>query len=70
MSEKEISAALVMKLRQTSGLPMMKCKEALEATEKKDREVQKRIEDLGQRLNAALDQRLRELSNARGSSKQ
>ncbi len=33
MSAKEISAAVVMKLRQVSGLPMMKCKEALEATE-------------------------------------
>lgn len=31
MSPVEISAQLVMKLRQTSGLPMMKCKEALEA---------------------------------------
>ena len=33
MSGKEISAALVMKLRQVSGLPMMKCKEALEASD-------------------------------------
>lgn len=33
MSGKEISAAVVMKLRQVSGLPMMKCKEALEATD-------------------------------------
>jgi chemotaxis protein MotB len=35
--------------------------EALEASEKKDKEAQERITDLGQRLNVALAQRVREL---------
>jgi elongation factor Ts len=41
VSAKEISAAAVMKLRQTSGLPMMKCKEALEAC---DGDMEKAVE--------------------------
>ena len=39
--------------------------EALDATEKKDKESQARIADLGQRLNAALAQRVQELSRYR-----
>src|SRR5438094_18091 len=39
--------------------------EALEASEKKDRESQSRIADLGQRLNVALAQRVQELSRYR-----
>jgi chemotaxis protein MotB len=38
---------------------------ALEATEKRDRESQTRIADLGQRLNVALAQRVQELSRYR-----
>jgi chemotaxis protein MotB len=39
--------------------------DALDATEKKDRESQSRIADLGQRLNVALAQRVQELSRYR-----
>jgi chemotaxis protein MotB len=39
--------------------------QALEATEKKDKESQARIADLGQRLNLALAQRVQELSRYR-----
>jgi chemotaxis protein MotB len=39
--------------------------EALDASEKKDREAQTRIADLGQRLNVALAQRVQELSRYR-----
>jgi chemotaxis protein MotB len=39
--------------------------QALEASEKKDRESQSRITDLGQRLNLALAQRVQELSRYR-----
>src|SRR5215211_5176659 len=39
--------------------------EALEATEKRDKEYQGRIADLGQRLNVALAQRVQELSRYR-----
>jgi chemotaxis protein MotB len=39
--------------------------EALDATEKKDKESQARIADLGQRLNLALAQRVQELSRYR-----
>ena len=39
--------------------------DALEASEKKDREAQGRIADLGQRLNVALAQRVQELSRYR-----
>jgi chemotaxis protein MotB len=39
--------------------------DALEASEKKDREAQTRIADLGQRLNVALAQRVQELSRYR-----
>jgi chemotaxis protein MotB len=39
--------------------------QALEATEKRDRESQSRIADLGQRLNIALAQRVQELSRYR-----
>src|ERR1041385_3100896 len=39
--------------------------QALEASEKKDRESQSRIADLGQRLNIALAQRVQELSRYR-----
>src|SRR5262245_18707116 len=39
--------------------------EALEATEKKDQEAQKTIDNLGQRLNVALAQRVQELSRYR-----
>src|SRR4030081_1517909 len=39
--------------------------EALDATEKKDKESQTRIADLGQRLNVALAQRVQELSRYR-----
>jgi chemotaxis protein MotB len=46
--------------RQLSAL-----EEALDATEKKDKESQARIADLGQRLNIALAQRVQELSRYR-----
>jgi chemotaxis protein MotB len=46
--------------RQLSAL-----EEALDATEKKDKESQARIADLGQRLNVALAQRVQELSRYR-----
>ncbi len=46
--------------RQLSAL-----EEALDATEKKDKELQARIADLGQRLNVALAQRVQELSRYR-----
>jgi chemotaxis protein MotB len=39
--------------------------DALEASEKKDKEAQSRIADLGQRLNVALAQRVQELSRYR-----
>ncbi|HEY6995362.1 MAG TPA: peptidoglycan -binding protein [Xanthobacteraceae bacterium] len=39
--------------------------EALDASEKKDKEAQSRIADLGQRLNVALAQRVQELSRYR-----
>ncbi|MCH9806562.1 MAG: peptidoglycan -binding protein [Alphaproteobacteria bacterium] len=39
--------------------------EALEASEKKDQEAQNRIEDLGQRLNAALARQVQELKRYR-----
>ena len=39
--------------------------EALEASEKRDKESQGRIADLGQRLNVALAQRVQELSRYR-----
>jgi chemotaxis protein MotB len=39
--------------------------QALEVSEKKDREAQSRISDLGQRLNVALAQRVQELSRYR-----
>jgi chemotaxis protein MotB len=39
--------------------------EALQASEKKDKEAQERIADLGQRLNVALAQRVQELSKYR-----
>jgi chemotaxis protein MotB len=46
--------------RQLSAL-----EQALEVSEKKDREAQSRIADLGQRLNVALAQRVQELSRYR-----
>jgi chemotaxis protein MotB len=46
--------------RQLSAL-----EEALDASEKKDKESQSRIADLGQRLNVALAQRVQELSRYR-----
>src|SRR6266516_6120980 len=46
--------------RQLSAL-----EEALDASEKKDKEAQNRIADLGQRLNVALAQRVQELSRYR-----
>ena len=46
--------------RQLSAL-----EDALDVTEKKDRELQARIADLGQRLNVALAQRVQELSRYR-----
>ena len=46
--------------RQLSAL-----EDALDATEKKDKESQARIADLGQRLNVALAQRVQELSRYR-----
>src|SRR5262249_59529558 len=46
--------------RQLSAL-----EDALEASEKKDKEAQGRIADLGQRLNVALAQRVQELSRYR-----
>ena len=46
--------------RQLSAL-----EEALQASEKKDKEAQARIADLGQRLNVALAQRVQELSRYR-----
>src|SRR6185437_13374336 len=55
-SEQQISALR----RQLAAL-----EEALEASEKRDKESQGRIADLGQRLNVALAQRVQELSRYR-----
>ncbi len=70
-SEKKISARALAQVevlnqqiaalrRQLSAL-----EQALDASEKKDKEAQERIADLGQRLNLALAQRVQELSRYR-----
>src|SRR5205814_714589 len=55
-----LTAQIAALRRQLSAL-----EEALDASEKRDKEAQNRIADLGQRLNVALAQRVQELSRYR-----
>ncbi|WP_371424325.1 peptidoglycan -binding protein [Tardiphaga sp.] len=70
-SEKQLSARALAQVevlnQQISALrrQLAALEEALEASEKRDRESQGRIVDLGQRLNVALAQRVQELSRYR-----
>jgi chemotaxis protein MotB len=70
-SEKQISARALAQVevlnQQISALrrQLAALEEALDATEKRDKESQGRIADLGQRLNLALAQRVQELSRYR-----
>src|SRR3954449_6142120 len=70
-SEKQVSARALAQVevlvQQISALrrQLAALEEALEASEKRDRESQGRIADLGQRLNVALAQRVQELSRYR-----
>jgi chemotaxis protein MotB len=70
-SEKQISARALAQVellnQQIAALrrQLAALEEALEASEKKDKEAQGRIADLGQRLNVALAQRVQELSRYR-----
>ncbi|WP_322515551.1 peptidoglycan -binding protein [Rhodopseudomonas palustris] len=70
-SEKQLSARALAQVevlnQQISALrrQLAALEEALEATEKRDKESQGRIADLGQRLNLALAQRVQELSRYR-----
>lgn len=70
-SEKQISARALAQVevlaQQISALrrQLAALEEALEASEKRDRESQGKIADLGQRLNVALAQRVQELSRYR-----
>jgi chemotaxis protein MotB len=70
-SEKQISARALAQIevlnQQISALrrQFAALEEALEASEKRDKESQGRIADLGQRLNVALAQRVQELSRYR-----
>lgn len=70
-SEKQISARALAQVevlnQQISALrrQLAALEEALDASEKRDRESQGRIADLGQRLNVALAQRVQELSRYR-----
>jgi chemotaxis protein MotB len=70
-SEKDVSARALAQVevlnQQISALrrQLAALEEALDASEKKDKESQGRIADLGQRLNVALAQRVQELSRYR-----
>src|SRR5450631_4949000 len=70
-SEKQVSARALAQLevlnQQISALrrQLAALEEALDASEKRDKESQGRIADLGQRLNVALAQRVQELSRYR-----
>lgn len=70
-SEKQISARALAQVevlaQQISALrrQLAALEEALEASEKRDKESQGKIADLGQRLNVALAQRVQELSRYR-----
>ena len=70
-SEKQISARALAQVevlnQQISALrrQLAALEDALDASEKRDRESQNRIADLGQRLNVALAQRVQELSRYR-----
>src|SRR3974390_1165556 len=70
-SEKQVSTralAQIEVLNQQIGAlrrQLAALEEALDASEKRDRESQSRIADLGQRLNVALAQRVQELSRYR-----
>jgi chemotaxis protein MotB len=70
-SEKQVSARALAQIevlnQQISALrrQLAALEEALDASEKRDKETQTRIADLGQRLNVALAQRVQELSRYR-----
>src|SRR5262245_8055562 len=70
-SQKQISARALSQVellnQQIAALrrQLAALEEALQASEKKDKEAQARIADLGQRLNVALAQRVQELSRYR-----
>jgi chemotaxis protein MotB len=70
-SEKQISARALAQVevlnQQISALrrQLAALEEALDASEKRDKESQSKISDLGQRLNVALAQRVQELSRYR-----
>src|SRR6202012_2191667 len=70
-SEKAVSARALAQIevltQQISALrrQLAALEEALDASEKRDKESQGRIADLGQRLNVALAQRVQELSRSR-----
>jgi len=70
-SEKQISARALAQVellnQQIAALrrQLAALEDALEASEKKDKEAQGRLADLGQRLNVALAQRVQELSRYR-----
>jgi len=70
-SEKQVSARALAQIevldQQISALrrQLAALEEALDASEKRDKESQNRIADLGQRLNVALAQRVQELSRYR-----
>ncbi len=70
-SEKQVSARALTQIevlnQQISALrrQLAALEEALDASEKRDKESQTRIADLGQRLNVALAQRVQELSRYR-----
>jgi chemotaxis protein MotB len=70
-SEKQVSARALAQIevlnQQISALrrQLAALEEALDASEKRDKESQGRIADLGQRLNVALAQRVQELSRYR-----
>ncbi len=70
-SEKQVSARALTQIevlnQQISALrrQLAALEEALDASEKRDKESQGRIADLGQRLNVALAQRVQELSRYR-----
>ncbi len=70
-SEKQVSARALAQVellnQQIAALrrQLAALEDALEASEKKDKEAQGRIADLGQRLNVALAQRVQELSRYR-----
>jgi chemotaxis protein MotB len=72
-SEKQVSAGALAQIdllnQQISALrrQLAALEDALDASEKRDKEAQGRIADLGQRLNVALAQRVQELSRYRSN---